>query len=373
MPKRGGATVSGCRGGLIAPQPGACRARRVGAGVIIGIVVVFAASPASAYRPFDGTDAAVADLGEAEIEFQPIGAIRAGPTKPVSDAILNFGFADRWELVLQGTAQPLPEGVGPISVANAAFLKYVVQPGVLQDKSGPSIATEFGPLLPAAGGGSGVGFGLTGIVSQRWDLGTVHLNVASNLTPDQHGELFFDAIIEGPNKWKVRPVFEIYSDSVVTQSQTFSGLVGAIWQVNDKLSFDAAVRYASVDGRPVSELRLGMTFGFPLVLNKPMSAESPFAAARIASGFRRHFTDIPCPCSKVIVPNGGRAVRTDRRARALRGFHGAIIASGGLRPGVGGGAAFLCQATWPSHNRPASVQKRCGSLDLHQRHRMVAS
>jgi hypothetical protein len=100
----------------------------------------------------------------------------------VSDAILNFGFADRWELVLQGTAQPLPEGVGPISVSNAAFLKYVVQPGVLQDKSGPSIATEFGPLLPAAGGGSGVGFGLTGIVSQRWDWGTVHLNAASNLT-----------------------------------------------------------------------------------------------------------------------------------------------------------------------------------------------
>jgi hypothetical protein len=117
-------------------------------------------------------------------------------------------------------------------------------------------------------------------VSQRWDWGTVHLNAASNLTPDQHGELFFDAIIEGPIKWKVRPVFEIYSDSVVTQSPTFSGLIGAIWQVSDKLSFDAAVRYASVDGRPVGELRLGMTFGFPLILSQPMSAEAPFAGAR---------------------------------------------------------------------------------------------
>jgi hypothetical protein len=105
------------------------------------------------------------------------------------------------------------------------------------------------------------------------------LNAASNLTPDQHGELFFDAIIEGPSKWKVRPVFEIYSDSVVTQSQTFSGLVGAIWQVNDKLSFDAAVRYASVDGRPVSELRVGMTFGFPLI-SQPATAQAPFAGAR---------------------------------------------------------------------------------------------
>ena len=46
------------------------------------------------------------------------------------------------------------------------------------------------------------------------------------------------------------------------------------------VSFDAAVRYASVDGRPVSELRLGMTFGFPLILSQPMSAEMPFAAAR---------------------------------------------------------------------------------------------
>jgi hypothetical protein len=237
------------------------------------------AAPASAYRPFDGTDAAVADVGEVEIEFQPIGALRAGPTKGLSDAILNFGFADRWELVLQATPQVLPEGSGPISVSNGAFLKYVLQPGVLQDKSGPSVATEFGPLLPPAGG-SGVGFGWAGIVSQRWDWGTVHLNAASNLTPDQHGELFFDAIIEGPSKWKVRPVFEIYSDSVVTQSQTFSGLVGAIWQVNDKLSFDAAVRFASVDGRPVSELRLGMTFGFPLILSQPATAQAPFAGAR---------------------------------------------------------------------------------------------
>jgi hypothetical protein len=29
--------------------------------------------------------------------------------------------------------------------------------------------------------------------------------------------------------------FDIYSDSVVTQSQTFSALVGAIWQARDNL------------------------------------------------------------------------------------------------------------------------------------------
>ena len=47
------------------------------AAVIISICVAGWDAPAWAYRPFDGTDAAVADVGEVEIEFQPIGAIRA--------------------------------------------------------------------------------------------------------------------------------------------------------------------------------------------------------------------------------------------------------------------------------------------------------
>ena len=127
-------------------------------------------------------------------------------------------------------------------------------------------------LLPPSGG-SGVGLSWTGIVSQRWDWGTVHFNTATNLTPDQHGELFLDTIIEGPSKWKVRPVFEFYSDSVVNQSQTFSALVGAIWQVRDNLAFDVGLHYALVDRQPVTESRAGLTFGFPVSLGRPMSAD----------------------------------------------------------------------------------------------------
>jgi hypothetical protein len=208
----------------------------------------------------------------------PLGAAHAGGTTGgLTDAILNYGFADRWELVLQSTPQVPPEGFGPISVSNAALLKYVVQPGVLQEKSGPSIATEFGVVLPEIGG-SGVGASWTGIVSQRWDWGTVHFNLAGNLTPDQHAEVFVDTIIEGPNKWKVRPVAEFYFDNVFNGEQTYSALVGAIWQVNDKLSFDVAARYALVDGRPVSEFRAGLTFGFPLSFGRPMGMESSNAA-----------------------------------------------------------------------------------------------
>ena len=254
------------------------RFKRIATATIVGLCAAGWAAPAAAYRPFDGTDAAVAAPNEVEIEFQPAGLVHAGSTTALAGpyAVINYGFAERWELVLQGAAQAFPEDAGPSSVPNAAFLKYVVQPGVLQDKPGPSVAIEFGPLLPDAEV-RGLGFSFAGIVSQRWDWGTVHLNVETNLTPDQHGELFLDAIIEGPNQWKVRPVLEIYSDSVVDQTQTFSALIGAIWQVRDNLAFDAGLRYALVNGRPVNELRAGVTFGFPLNLGRPNSAESSSA------------------------------------------------------------------------------------------------
>ena len=152
---------------------------------------------------------------------------------------------------------------GPSSlVATDAFLKYIIQPGSLQDKSGPSIATEFGPLLPGINADAGVGFSWTGIVSQRWDWGTVHFNVETALTRDQHGDIFIGGIIEGPSKWKIRPVFEVFYDKIWTQTETYSALVGAIWQVRDNLSFDAALRYALVNGHPVNEIRAGLTFAF---------------------------------------------------------------------------------------------------------------
>src|SRR5512142_3201322 len=60
--------------------------------------------PASAYRPFDSTDAAVADKGDVEIEFGPLGFVKEGGDKSLAapSIIFNWGFADRFELVLEG-------------------------------------------------------------------------------------------------------------------------------------------------------------------------------------------------------------------------------------------------------------------------------
>ena len=217
-------------------------------GVLVGaagaVALCLFARPAAAYRPFDGTDAGVANLNEVEIELQPVGQGQAGPqsTLIAPEVVFNYGFAERWEMVLQGQVEtPLSPGGPSTLTATGAFLKYVIQPGVLQDQSGISIATEFGPLLPGINTDPGVGFSWVGIVSQRWDWGTAHFNLETNLTRDQHGEAFLDVILEGPSKWKVRPVFEIFYDKIWTQSETRSVLLGAIWQVKDELSFRCRV------------------------------------------------------------------------------------------------------------------------------------
>ena len=235
----------------------------IGRAVAVGICLY--AWPALAYRPFDGTDAAVAGLNEIEVELEPIGWLRMGPQSNLvaPDVVFNYGFAERWEVVLQTEVlTPITLGGQANIVANGAFLKWVVQPGVLQGQSGPSIATEFGPLLPGVNAEPGVGFSWAGIVSQRWDWGTAHFNVETNLTRDHNAELFLDVILEGPWTWKVRPVFETFYDKVWTQGESRSLLVGAIWQVDKDLSLDAAFRYAVENGRPVNEIRAGLTFAF---------------------------------------------------------------------------------------------------------------
>jgi hypothetical protein len=222
---------------------------------------------AAAYRPFDGTDAAVADIGELEIELQPAGVRRTDDQKTLiaPATVINYGFAKRWELVLESQLEtPLSAGGVSNLTSSGVFLKHVLRPGALQDQPGPSVATEFGVLLPDTLGPSGTGFSIAGIVSQRWDWGTVHFNVQGELTRSQRADAFTSLIIEGPSKWTVRPVAEVAYEEEFGQAHTFSALIGAIWQVRDNLSFDVAFRRATTNGTTANEIRAGLTFGFQL-------------------------------------------------------------------------------------------------------------
>jgi hypothetical protein len=223
--------------------------------------------PAFAYRPFDGTDAAVAAPGEIEVELQPAGIQHEQGTQTLIApwTVVNIGLSEGWEAVFEGRGETPLSPLGPTELIDAgAFLKHVVAPGSLQGKDGPSVATEFGVLLPDSTGDSGAGVSWATIVSQRWDWGTVHFNMETALMRDHHADVFVGTIIEGPSKWKVRPVAEFFYEKEFGQAETVSGLVGLIWQVSDKLSFDAAFRHALTNGHPVNEVRAGLTFAFPL-------------------------------------------------------------------------------------------------------------
>jgi hypothetical protein len=228
--------------------------------------VLALAREAAAYRPFDSTDAAVADLRETEIELGPFGFRRddAGRTLIAPAVVYNYGYAKNWELVIEGRGEHPLSGEDTRSrlVDDAISLKGVLREGVLQGKTGPSVATEFGVLLPEINGVPNAGTTWAFIVSDRWPWGTIHMNAGVAFTREQNNDAFVGTIFEGPNDWTVRPVAEIRYENEFGSKETYSALVGAIWKVRDNLSFDVGVREAWVNRRPETELRAGLTFAF---------------------------------------------------------------------------------------------------------------
>jgi hypothetical protein len=223
---------------------------------------------AFAFRPFDGTDAAVADVGEFEVEFGPVGWRRQGSERTsVAPAItLNLGVIEGWEAVLEGQGETALHAAPARTrlVDDGVFLKGIIRDGVLQGKPGPSIATEFGVLLPGINDDAGIGGSLAGIVS--YGLGPIigHFTAESALTRQGNGEMFLGTIIEGPHDWTVRPVAEIEYDRVAGRSETFSVLAGAIWQVADNIALDFGVREGRMNNRGITEIRVGITYSLRL-------------------------------------------------------------------------------------------------------------
>lgn len=241
------------------------------AGLVLSPILAMAwHGNALAYRPFDGTDAAVAEPGQVEIELGPAQYLQIGSERTLvaPTVVFNYGLAEGWELVLQGEAvHSLMEDSSKSSlVGNGVFLKAVLREGSLQGQPGPSIATEFGFLLPSINDDPtrGTGGSLAGIVSQQWPWLTVHLNAAVAITRQQTADAFFGVILEGPRDWPLRPVAEVFYERDFSGITTTSALVGAIWQVRGNIAFDVGLRGAQVNDQPLREVRFGVTFGFPV-------------------------------------------------------------------------------------------------------------
>ena len=217
-----------------------------------------------AYRPFDSTDADVVEPGEVEIELSPFSYRRGdgGNTLIAPAVVVNYGFAPRWEVIVEGEGEH-PRGRGRSTmVGNALLLKHVLRDGSLQGQSGLSVAAEFGFELPGINAESGTGAILAGIVSQEAQWGALHFTAEAVHTRDSATELAFGTILEGPGDWAVRPVAEVFYAHELGEAEEAAVLVGAIWEFNDNLVFDAGVRRSVLGEERDTELRLGVSFAF---------------------------------------------------------------------------------------------------------------
>src|ERR1700733_5373348 len=201
-------------------------------GSILFAVLSCASTETFAYRPFDNTDAAVADNGEFELELGPFGYLQQGVDHYLiaPNVVANWGISGGREIVLQGNGQTLlnsdPAQPRSSVTDTGIFLKQVLRDGVLQDKTGVSIALETGILLPEFISQSGTGLSADAIFSEKSELGAVHLNTQWSLTRDHHNDLMVATIFEGPDSWTVRPVAEIIGDhEYVANVHTFSKLI----------------------------------------------------------------------------------------------------------------------------------------------------
>src|SRR6202163_148607 len=158
--------------------------------ILLCVLECLLAHPAHASRPFNSTDAAVAKQGEMELECGPVGYVvdADGRFLVIPSAILNFGIAEDWELVIEGRnflrVQPVSAAGQDTLRESALSLKGVLRQGSLQDHRGPSVGLEVGVLLPGVGAEPGTGASFAGIVSQRWSAMTVHVNGTLLITHD---------------------------------------------------------------------------------------------------------------------------------------------------------------------------------------------
>jgi hypothetical protein len=224
-------------------------------------------SPAQAYRPFESTDADVVDRGEVEVELEPVGYLDDGSELlVVPDLVVNVGVHPRLELVVEGrgfVALDRDADERRYRLVDTALLaKGLLRRGSLQGEEGPSVALEVGALLPTLHDESGLGAEGIGIVSQRWSHLTAHLNGTVARTRGETWELGAGLILEGPERFRVRPVVEGTFFRAIGEKSEASGLVGLIWEARDDLAFDLAFRYARDDGTDVREVRAGLSWSF---------------------------------------------------------------------------------------------------------------
>jgi len=228
------------------------------------VLLLMSSLPARAYRPFEGTDAGVADEERLEVEFGPLGYSRFGEERLLIAPQLEFtyGAGSGYEFGVGARRltqmSPDPDEVKPtiddIEINAARLLKA----GTLQGKRGLSILVE-GALLIPGNTRQKLGEGLLLASSQSWQDVALHLSGGLSRTPDAGSARFASLIAEGPDRWDLRPVAEASLEGTTDETTLQSLLMGFIWQIKTDLAMDFAFRMGYSDER-LAEFRSGITW-----------------------------------------------------------------------------------------------------------------
>jgi hypothetical protein len=227
------------------------------------------ALPAHALRPFDGTDAGVAEAGIFELELGGSYLRQArGRSAAMPALVANFGLAGDTEFVVEGRAARQlggdADGYRSSFGDTGVSIKHLFRHGSLHDGSGVSIASECGLLLPEWHGESGHGASCAAIVSQRWEQGALHFNAGLARTRTHTTERTLGVIAEGPEDWTVRPVAELLGTHELNGGRSHSLLAGAVWKHSEDLSFDLALRRVHNGAASATELRFGLQWSMAM-------------------------------------------------------------------------------------------------------------
>ncbi len=229
--------------------------------------VIFGPSLAYAYRPFVSTDAAVVAQHETEIELGLLTVSRSqGSYEVLSPSLrFNYGVLKNWELVAEFENQVYGEDTDRNwQVRNPGlFLKGILIEGLLQNKPGPGLATEFGILPPSTlKGESRMGAAGTFILSNNIKEWVYHLNLGLELDRvRQEPTLAWGVILEYPLTRSFRLVGELNGFATARDAPENSGLIGFIWLYR-KIAFDFGIRFGLSRQAPDQAVTTGLTFSF---------------------------------------------------------------------------------------------------------------
>jgi hypothetical protein len=228
------------------------------------------------YRPFVSTDAAVADVGEVEVElgFAGFRQDHHRVTIVAPTLIGNLGVVRDLEVVGEfKLANDLTHRRGDDATRfedTAVSLKWVFREGVLQDDgTRPSLAVELSALVPTLRDQTRPGGELVGLLSGRTLGWTYHVNGGALVEPGtSEPGVTWGVIAEHAIRGPLRAVAEVNGESVRRSRADDSALLGLVWSVRapaplHELSFDVGVRRGLSAAADAWGGTAGVTFAFP--------------------------------------------------------------------------------------------------------------